>query len=95
MEEGTWMNIDLVFKIAAIGILVAVLYQLLVRSGREDMATMASIAGLVIVLLMVVELVGELFDTVKTIFGLYLIKSYGYFKNCGNRHCVCCACPEH
>ncbi len=65
------MNIDLVFKIAAIGILVAVLYQLLVRSGREDMATMASIAGLVIVLLMVVELVGELFDTVKTIFGLY------------------------
>lgn len=71
MEEGTWMNIDLVFKIAAIGILVAVLYQLLVRSGREDMATMASIAGLVIVLLMVVELVGELFDTVKTIFGLY------------------------
>ena len=52
------VSIDLVFKIAAIGILVAVLYQLLVRSGREDIATMVSIAGLVVVLVMVVDLVG-------------------------------------
>lgn len=65
------VSIDLVFKIAAIGILVAVLYQLLVRIGREDIATMVSIAGLVIVLLMVVDLVGQLFENVKNVFGLY------------------------
>ena len=65
------VSIDLVFKIAAIGILVAVLYQLLVRSGREDIATMVSIAGLVVVLLMVVDLVGQLFESVKQVFELY------------------------
>ena len=65
------VSIDLVFKIAALGILVAVLYQLLVRSGREDIATMVSIAGLVVVLLMVVDLVGQLFESVKQVFGLY------------------------
>ena len=65
------VSIDLVFKIAAVGILVAVLYQLLVRSGREDIATMVSIAGLVVVLLMVVDLVGQLFESVKQVFGLY------------------------
>ena len=65
------VSIDLVFKIAAIGILVAVLYQLLVRTGREDIATMVSIAGLVIVLLMVVDLVGQLFENVRNVFGLY------------------------
>lgn len=65
------VSIDLVFKIAAIGILVAVLNQLLVRAGREDMATMTTIAGLVIVLLMVVNLVSGLFDSIKSIFGLY------------------------
>ena len=65
------MNIDLVFKIAAIGILIAVLNQLLVRAGREDMATMTTIAGLIIVLLMVVDLVSNLFESVKRIFGLY------------------------
>lgn len=64
-------SIDLVFKIAAIGILVAVLYQLLVRAGREDIATMVSIAGLIIVLMMVVGLVSDLFDSVKNIFGLF------------------------
>ena len=64
-------SIDLVFKIAAIGILIAVLYQLLVRSGREDIAMMVSIAGLVIVLLMVVDMVSGLFSSVKNIFGLY------------------------
>ncbi len=65
------MNIDLIFKIAAIGILIAVLNQLLVRAGREDMATMVTIAGLIIVLLMVVDLVSNLFESVKRIFGLY------------------------
>ncbi len=65
------LSIDLVFRIAAIGILVAVINQLLVRAGREDIATLASIAGLVIVLLMVVDIISELFVNVKTIFSLY------------------------
>ena len=65
------VSIDLVFKIAAIVILVAVLNQVLVHSGREDMATMVSITGLIIVLLMVVNLVSDLFASVKNIFGLY------------------------
>ena len=65
------VSIDLVFKISAIGILVAVLNQVLVHSGREDMATMVSITGLIIVLLMVVNLVSDLFASVKNIFGLY------------------------
>ena len=64
------MDIDLIFKIAAIGILIAILNQLLVRAGREDMATMATIAGLIIVLLMVVDLVANLFDSVRRIFNL-------------------------
>lgn len=65
------MDIDLIFRIAAIGILVAVLNQLLTRAGREEMATMATIAGLIIVLLMVVDLVSNLFESVKRIFNLY------------------------
>lgn len=65
------MSVDLIFRIAAIGILVAVLHQLLVRAGREDMATMTTIAGLVIVLLMVVDIISELFESIKQIFGLY------------------------
>ena len=65
------MNIDLVFKIAAIGLLVAVLNILLKNMGREEIATLVTIAGLVIVLLMVVDLVSNLFESVKRIFGLY------------------------
>ncbi|MGI6200636.1 MAG: stage III sporulation protein AC [Christensenellales bacterium] len=65
------MNIDLVFKIAAIGILLAVLNQVLVRSGREEMAMMTTLAGLVIVLMMVVNVIAQLFDSVKSIFQLY------------------------
>ena len=65
------MDIDLIFKIAAIGILIAILNQLLIRAGREDMATMATIAGLIIVLLMVVDLVSNLFESVRRIFNLY------------------------
>jgi len=65
------LDIELIFRIAAIGILVAVLNQLLTRAGREDIATMATIAGLIIVLLMVVDLVSNLFDSVKRIFNLY------------------------
>ena len=65
------MDIDLILKIAAIGILVAILNQVLIRSGREDIATLVSIAGLVIVLLMVVDLLGVLFESLRRIFGLY------------------------
>ena len=64
------MNIDLVFQIAGAGIIVAVLNQLLVRSGREEQALMTTIAGLVVVLLMIVTKIAELFTTVKTVFGL-------------------------
>ncbi len=64
------MDINLLFKIAAIGILVAVLHQVLVRAGREDQAMMTTLAGLVIVLSMVIKEISTLFDTVRTIFGL-------------------------
>lgn len=64
------MDIDLLFKIAAIGILVAVLHQVLVRAGREDQAMMTTLAGLIIVLTMVIREISTLFNTVRTIFGL-------------------------
>ncbi len=64
------MSIDLLFKIAAIGILVAVLYQVLVRAGREDQAMMTTLAGLIIVLSMVIKEVSNLFTTVRTMFNL-------------------------
>lgn len=63
-------DVDLIFKVAAIGILVAVLNMLLVRAGRDDQAMMTTIAGLVVVLMVVVREISNLFDTVKTIFGL-------------------------
>ena len=64
------MNVDLIFRIAAIGILVAVLNQLLIRSGREEQAMMATLAGLIVVLVMVVREIDTLFQTIKSIFGL-------------------------
>lgn len=64
------MSIDLIFKIAAIGILVSVLNQVLIRSGREEQAMLTTLAGLIVVLLMVVKEVANLFETVKTIFKL-------------------------
>jgi stage III sporulation protein AC len=64
------MDVDFIFKVAAIGIIVTVLHQLLVRSGREDQAMLTSLAGLVVVLLMLVEVIAELFDTIKSVFGL-------------------------
>lgn len=64
------MDINLLFKIAAIRILVAVLYQVLVRAGREDQAMMTTLAGLIIVLTMVIKEISTLFDTVRTIFNL-------------------------
>ena len=62
------MDIDLIFKIAAIGIIVAVLNQLLVRSGREEQALMTTLAGLVVVLMMMVRQISELFELIKTLF---------------------------
>jgi len=64
------MDVDLIFKIAAVGILVAVLNQLLVRSGREEQAMMTTLAGLVVVLMMVVREIAALFTLVKTLFQL-------------------------
>ena len=64
------MDINLLFRIAAIGILVAVLHQVLVRAGREDQAMMTPLAGLLIVLTMVIREISDLFDTVRTIFDL-------------------------
>ena len=64
------MDIDLLLKIAAIGILVAVLHQVLVRAGREDQAMMTTLAGLVIVLTLVIKEISTLFDSVRTMFGL-------------------------
>ena len=63
------MNVDLIFKIAAIGILVSVLNQVLTRSGRDEQATMTTLAGLVVVLMMVVQQISELFELVKDLFG--------------------------
>ena len=64
------MNVDLIFKIAAIGILVSVLNQVLTRSGRDEQATMTTLAGLVVVLMMVVQQISGLFELVKNLFGL-------------------------
>ena len=64
------MDVNFIFRIAAVGIIVTVLHQLLVRSGREEQAMLTSLAGLVVVLLMVVKAIAELFSTVKTLFGL-------------------------
>ena len=63
------MQIDLIFKVAAIGIIVAVLNQLLVRSGREEQAMLTTLAGLIVVLMIIVEQIGALFNTIKSVFG--------------------------
>ena len=65
------MSIDMVFQIAAIGILVSVLSQVLTRAGRDDIAMLTTLTGLVVVLLMVVNLISDFFTSVKTIFQLY------------------------
>lgn len=64
------MNLDLVFKIAATGIIVAILNQVLVRSGREEQATMVTLSGLITVLFIMVKEIDSLFKTIKTVFGL-------------------------
>ena len=64
------MDVDLIFKIAGVGIVVAVLNQLLIRSGREEQALLTTIAGLVVVLYVLTGEIGNLFKTIKQIFGL-------------------------
>ncbi len=65
------MEIDLIFKIAAVGIIVAVLVQLLKRAERDEQAMMTTLAGLIVVLMMIVNQIAELFETIKTLFGFY------------------------
>lgn len=62
------MDIDLIFKIAAVGIIVSILNQVLVRSGREEQATMTTLAGLVVVLIILVQKIAQLFELVKNLF---------------------------
>lgn len=62
------MDIDLIFKIAAIGIIVSILNQVLSRSGRDEQATMTTLAGLVVVLMVVAQKIADLFELVKTLF---------------------------
>ena len=64
------MDVDLIFKITAVGILVAVLNQLLVRSGREEQAMMTTLAGLVVVMMILVQEISGLFQLIKTLFDL-------------------------
>ena len=65
------MQVDIIFKIAAIGILVTLISQLLTRWGREDIAMVTTIAGLIIVLLMALDMVSDFFQTIKSVFQLY------------------------
>ena len=62
------MNVDLIFKIAAVGIIVSILNQVLSRSGREEQATMTTLAGLVVVLVIIAQEIAQLFDLVKSLF---------------------------
>ena len=64
------MDVDLIFKIAAVGIIVAVLNQILVRSGREEQAMMTTLAGVIVVLMMIVYEIQDLFNVIKSVFGL-------------------------
>ena len=62
------MEVDLIFRIAAIGIIVSILNQVLSRSGREEQATMTTLAGLIVVLMMLVQKISDLYELVKTLF---------------------------
>ena len=64
------MDVDLIFRIAAIGIIVAVLNQVLIRAGREEQAMMTTLAGIIVVLMMLIFEINELFQTVKSVFDL-------------------------
>lgn len=70
-EGGTRMDVDFIFRIAAIGIIVAVLNQVLIRSGREEQAMLTTLAGVIVVLTMLVTQISSLFGTIQQLFGLY------------------------
>lgn len=73
------MEVDMIFKIAAIGIIVAVLNQLLIRSGREEQALLTTIMGLIVALMMIISQISTLFDTIKSVFGLWA-KYYSFVQ---------------
>lgn len=64
------MDVDIVFKIAGIGITIAVINQILSKAGREDYALMTSLAGVIVVLFFIIEMISDFFETVKTLFQL-------------------------
>ena len=75
------MDIDLIFKIAAIGIIVSILNQVLSRSGRDEQATMTTLAGLVVVLMVVAQRISELFNLVKHLFDFFFQNQKTLLKN--------------
>ncbi len=65
------MGIDIIFKIAAVGLITAIINQILKKSDKDEIATLVTLAGLVIVLIMIINMIGQLFDTLRTVFGMY------------------------
>ena len=65
------MDVGIIFKIAAVGISTAIINQVLKKSDKDEIAMLVTLAGLVIVLIMIVNMIGQLFDTLKTVFGMY------------------------
>ncbi len=65
------MGVEIIFKIAAVGLIVAIINQVLKKADKDEIATLVTLAGLVIVLIMVINMIGQLFDTLKTVFGMY------------------------
>ena len=65
------MDLSIIFKIAAVGLITAVINQVLKRADKDEIATIVPLAGLVIVLIMIINMIGQLFDTLKTVFGMY------------------------
>ncbi|MDE6402067.1 stage III sporulation protein AC [Anaerocaecibacter muris] len=65
------MDIDIIFKIAAVGLITAIISQILKKTDKDEIATLVTLAGLVIVLIMIINMIGQLFDTLKSVFGMY------------------------
>ena len=65
------MDLSIIFEIAAVGLITAVINQVLKRADKDEIATIVTLAGLVIVLIMIINMIGQLFDTLKTVFGMY------------------------
>ena len=65
------MDIDIIFKIAAVGLITAIISQILKKTDKDEIATLVTLAGLVIVLIMIINMIGQLFDTIKSVFGMY------------------------